>query len=236
MSTLILGANSDIAKEIAKLLNNKEGLILASRNVDNLNSFIKASNLSAKAVYFDALAVESHQSFFSQHQEVNTVICALGYLGNQEDAQSDFDEASKIIQTNFNGCVSILDQYANLFEVRNNGTIIGISSVAADRGRQSNYYYGSAKAGFESYLSGLRNRLYKSKAHVLTVKPGFVRTKMLNGMETPNFLTSSPQSVAKRIINASKNKRNIIYISWKWYWVMGIIKSIPEFMFKKLNL
>lgn len=236
MSTLILGANSDIAKEIALHIHQKEKLILASRNTDALKVFVDNYKINAEVVQFDANENISHADFFKRFQKVNTVICAFGLLGNQEKATKTFSEANKIINTNFVGAVSILDHYANLFENKKGGTIIGISSVAADRGRQSNYYYGAAKAGFESYLSGLRNRLYSSNVHVMTVKPGYVKTKMIAELKTSNFLTITPNRAAKRIIQASKNKRNIIYISWKWYWVMGIIKNIPEFIFKKLNL
>jgi decaprenylphospho-beta-D-erythro-pentofuranosid-2-ulose 2-reductase len=236
MSTLILGANSDIAKEIALLLNEKENLILASRDTTSLSTYINDNNIKGEVVLFDATDIDSHKAFFQNHQNIDSVICAFGILGNHEKAIQNFSEASKIINTNYVGAVSILDLYASYFENRKSGLIVGISSVAADRGRKSNYYYGSAKAGFEAYLSGLRNRLYDSKVHVMTVKPGFVKTKMITGMKTPGFLTSTPEKVAKRIIKTSKNKRNIIYISWKWYWVMGIIKNIPEFIFKKLNL
>lgn len=236
MTTLLLGANSDIAKQIALSLSQTDDLILASRSTKDLAIFCKQNNIKASVVNFDAENFNTHQDFFSKHQNIEQVICAFGYLGNHDLAQQEFSEAQKIINTNFTGAVSILNLYAQLFEKKQKGTIVGISSVAADRGRQSNYFYGSAKAGFESYLSGLRNKLHSKGVHVLTVKPGFVNTKMLNGISTPNFLTSSPEQAAKKIIKAIKNKRNIVYISWKWYWVMAIIKSIPEAIFKKMSL
>ena len=235
MKTLILGANSDIGKAIAIELKDEE-LILASRNIKALKKFTVDNQLNAQTVHFDALDYASHQVFFDTNKNINKVICVFGYLGSHEKAKKDFTEAKKIIETNYLGAVSILDKYALFFKEEGKGEVIGISSVAADRGRQSNYYYGSAKAGFESYLSGLRNRLHSSGVNVLTVKPGFVRTKMIEGIDTPSFLTAQPKQVAQTIVKSSKKGRNVIYVSGKWYWIMSIIKTIPEFIFKKLNL
>jgi len=164
------------------------------------------------------------------------VISAVGYLGEQDRAQSDFREAKKIIDTNYAGVVSLLNIIANDFEKRKNGFIVGISSVAGDRGRKSNYIYGSAKAALTTYLSGLRNRLYDANVQVLTVKPGFVATKMTEGMALPEKLTAQPEEVAEDIYKAQQKGRNVLYTKWMWRWVMLIIKSIPEFLFKKKNI
>ncbi|WP_461833464.1 SDR family oxidoreductase, partial [Desulfothermus sp.] len=188
---LILGANSDIAKATAHRFA-KEGynLYLASRDIEKLEVIARdievRYKVKVKPLYFDALDYLSHQRFYeSLHPRPKGVVCAVGYLGNQIKAQSDFEEAKKIIGTNFTGCVSILNIIANDFEKRKYGFIVGISSVAGDRGRKSNYIYGSAKAAFTTYLSGLRNRLFKTGVHVITVKPGFVQTKMTQGMNLP---------------------------------------------------
>jgi decaprenylphospho-beta-D-erythro-pentofuranosid-2-ulose 2-reductase len=114
--------------------------------------------------------------------------------------------------------------------------ITGISSVDGARGRQSNYLYGSAKAGFTAYLEGLRNRLYHQKVHVLSVQPGFVDTRMTEGMPLPPLLTATPGLVAEAVYKAIKKKRNIIYVKWFWRWIMLIIRNIPEPVFKKLKL
>jgi short-subunit dehydrogenase len=108
--------------------------------------------------------------------------------------------------------------------------------VAGERGRQSNYFYGSAKAGFTAYLSGLRNRLFTEKVHVLTVKPGFVYTKMTENLPLPKLLTAVPEDVAKVVYSGVMKKKNVVYVKWFWRWIMLIIKSIPEFMFKKMKL
>jgi short-subunit dehydrogenase len=113
---------------------------------------------------------------------------------------------------------------------------VGISSVAGNRGRQSNYIYGSAKAGFTAYLSGLRNKLYHSKVHVLTVLPGFVNTRMTENLNLPKLLTAQPDEVGAAIYKAVKNKKDVLYVKWFWRWIMLIITSIPESMFKKRKL
>lgn len=233
MKTLILGANSDIAKAIAKQLKQDE-LILASRDKTTLNRFASENQLNAKVLPFDAMNVETHDVFVKEVGEVDRLICAFGYLGDPDGARADWAETDRIISTNFTGAVSILDRFANEMEKRKKGIIIGIGSVAGDRGRKANYHYGAAKAGFEAYLSGLRGRLFSSGIHVLTVKPGFIKTKMLGDLETPDSLTKSPEEAAKRILGAQK--RNVIYVGRRWYFVMGIIKRIPEAMFKKMSI
>ncbi|MBN8787909.1 MAG: SDR family NAD(P)-dependent oxidoreductase, partial [Terrimonas sp.] len=114
--------------------------------------------------------------------------------------------------------------------------IAGISSVAGERGRQNNYIYGSAKAGFTAYLSGLRNKLYKDNVHVVSVLPGFVYTKMTEHLKLPKLLTATPEDVATYTYNAIIKRKDIIYIKWFWKWIMFIIKCIPETIFKKKTL
>ena len=124
---------------------------------------------------------------------------------------------------------------AQRFEDKGSGFIIGIGSVAGDRGRQSNYVYGSAKGAFHLFLQGLRNRLSSRGVHVLTVKPGFVDSPMTFGKEGL-FLVASPEKVARAILRALKRRRNVIYVPWFWHWIMLIICCIPEFIFKRLKL
>jgi len=239
---LILGAKSDIAKAVAKeYAQNGYDLYLAARNVDELEPFSNDIKIryekEAKRVTFDALDFESHQSFYeSLDPKPLGVISAIGYLGVQEKAQNDFKEAQKIIETNYTGCVSILNIIANDYEQHKKGFIIGISSVAGDRGRKSNYIYGSAKAAFSAYLSGLRNRLNDANVQVLTVKPGFVNTQMTKGMDLPEKLTAQPEEVAQDIYTDQQKGKDVIYTKWKWKWVMMIIKLIPEFIFKKMSI
>jgi len=164
------------------------------------------------------------------------VIAVAGYLGDQEKAEINFTEAKKIIDTNYTGYVSILNIISNDFEKRENGFIIGISSVAGDRGRKSNYYYGSSKAAFTTYLSGLRNKLFNRGIKILTVKPGFVKTKMISDIKTSALLTATPKEVAEDIYKAFVKNKDVIYTKWFWKYIMLIIKHIPEMIFKKLSI
>ena len=239
---LILGAKSYIAKAVAReYAEHGYDLYLAARNADELEPFsndIKVRyDKEARLVEFDALDYESHQAFYEAlDPKPLGVISAIGYLGNQEKAQSDFQEAQKIIDTNYTGCVSILNVIANDYEQQKNGFIVGISSVAGDRGRKSNYIYGSAKAALTTYLSGLRNRLHDANVQVLTVKPGFVNTRMTKGMELPEKLTAQPEEVALDIYAAQHKGKDVIYTKWFWRWIMLIIRNIPEFLFKKMSI
>jgi decaprenylphospho-beta-D-erythro-pentofuranosid-2-ulose 2-reductase len=151
-------------------------------------------------------------------------------------AQTNWTETSKIIHSNYTGAVSILNIVAEDYAKKRQGTIVGISSVAGERGRQSNYLYGSAKAGFTAYLSGLRNYLFQYGVHVMSVQPGFVYTKMTEDLKLPPLLTATPAQVASAIAKAIQKKKNVLYVKWMWRYIMFIIKSIPEPIFKKLKL
>ncbi len=240
MHLLILGANSDIALAIARLFAQVESatLYLASRNMERLTR--KAKDLEiryqirAVPLYFDATDYASHQEFYGTlDPKPDGVILAFGYLGLQERAQHDFQEAKSLVETNYLGAVSILEIIASDFEKRGFGFIIGISSVAGVRGKQSNYIYGSAKGALTVYLGGLRNRLFKHNVHVLTVLPGFVRTRMTEGLELPGMLTAEPEDVAKDVYKAYKKGKDIIYSKWFWRFIIRITTAIPETIFKR---
>lgn len=238
---LILGANSDIAEQVAyQAAKGKVNLTLCGRNLEKLKAL--QSDIDARYdneifIYqFDADKLDSHQDFYENLTEKpDAVLCAFGILGEQEKAQKDASWRN-IIQTNFIGVVSILNIIANDFEQKKHGFIAAISSVAGDRGRQSNYFYGAAKAALTTYLSGLRNRLYPHNVSVLTVKPGFVKTKMIDGLETPGILTADPAKLAKAILMGMNKRKNVIYFKQEWSLIMKIIKSIPENIFKKMKL
>ena len=239
---LIIGAKSDIAKATAReYAKHGHDLCLAARNSDELKEFaddvIVRTQRMVKLVELDILNYKSHQTFYDSLEEKPLgVISAIGYLGEQEKAQIDFSEAKQIMDTNYTGVVSLFNIIANDFEHRRSGFMVGISSVAGDRGRKSNYIYGSAKAALTAYLSGLRNRLYDAQVHVMTVKPGFVATKMTEGMNLPEKLTAQPEEVAEDIYNAQQKGKNVLYTKWIWRWVMLIIRNIPEFQFKKMSI
>lgn len=243
MNLLILGANSDVAYALAKKFGSAEkaDIWLASRDMELLEK--KATDLrvrydvATRALFFDACDPESHRDFYNSIiPKPDIVIVAFGDNGDQQKAQKQFSDAMHIVHTNFTGAMSILEIVADDFERRKDGTIIGISSVAGERGRQSNYIYGASKAALTAYLSGLRNRLFKSRSRVLTVLPGFIETKMNRDLQLPSFLTASADKVAEDIYKAYKKSRHLIYTAWYWRWIMAIIKSIPEVIFKRLNL
>ncbi|MEX1239300.1 MAG: SDR family oxidoreductase [Cyclobacteriaceae bacterium] len=241
-NVLILGATSDMAVAIARQLA-IEGysITLAGRSTERL-SVIEGDlrvrhQAMVSSVYFDALDFESHEQFYTNLSErPDIVICVFGFLGDQIEAQNNWAHCQQIINSNYTGAVSALNVIANDFERRKKGMIVGISSVAGERGRQSNYIYGSAKAGFTAYLSGLRNRLYHHGVHVLTVKPGFVKTKMIEDLNTPALLTTSPKIVGKKISRAIVKRKDTIYVLPIWSLIMLVIKTIPESIFKKLRL
>lgn len=238
---LIIGAKSDVAKELAKCYaKNKFNIYLAARNSKVLKYF--ASDLEIRTgqkvelLDLDVLKVEDHKSFYdSLREKPFGVITTVGYLGDQKLGEIEFAEANKIFLTNFLGITSLLNIIVNDFEKRNSGFLIGISSVAGDRGRKKNYFYGSSKAAFSTYLSGVRNRLNSKNINVLTVKPGFIYTKMTENLKLPRLLTTSPKNISKDIFNAQKKNKQILYTKRIWLLIMIIIKLIPEKFFKKLN-
>lgn len=248
MNVLILGGNSDIGLAIGRKFVQKEeaNIILASRNEEELNR--NASDISIRydtevhTCYFDACDLPSHREFYTKLPvKPDGVILAFGYNGDQQLAEKNLKELRQIIETNYTGAASILEIIAADFEQRNVSDssplfIIGVSSAAGVRGRKSNYIYGSAKAGLTALLSGLRQRFDVKKVHVMTVKPGFVDTKMTKDMDLPGLLLLTPEQVAKKTYRAYKTRRNITYITWYWRGIILAIKVLPEQIFKKLDL
>jgi decaprenylphospho-beta-D-erythro-pentofuranosid-2-ulose 2-reductase len=219
---LIIGAKSDIAKAVArKYAANGYDLYLAARKSHELDEFATdiavRTQRKVRCMELDILDYASHSNFYeSLPEKPFGVITAVGYLGDQKKAQSSFSEAKRIINTNYTGLVSLLNIVADDFERRKTGFIIGISSVAGDRGRASNYVYGSAKAGFTAYLSGLR--------------------KMTAGMNLPARLTAQPEEIAEDIWQAQQKGKYVLYTKWMWKWVMLVVTNIPEWKFKGMRI
>ena len=239
---LILGARSDIGKATAHAFATLGHPIqLAARRADTLDAdrsdIALRHNVDVTLHEFDALDLRSHEAFIDQLPELPAIaVCAVGLMGEQLVNERDLDAASRVMRSNYEGPASILAVLANRFEERGHGTLIGISSVAGERGRATNYIYGSAKAGFTAFLSGLRNRLAKKGVHVVTVLPGFVATQMTEGLDLPAKFTAQPEEVGKAIIRAVAKKRNIIYVRPIWWLIMMIIRNIPETNFKKTQI
>jgi decaprenylphospho-beta-D-erythro-pentofuranosid-2-ulose 2-reductase len=238
---MILGARSDIGLAVAHQFA-KHGcdIQLAGRKIDHSQSdrldLMVRYQVGVTLHEFDVLATETHPTFVNKLSVLpDIVVCAIGYLGDQPLGQNNGDTFTTIVRTNYEGPAAILGVLANKFESRGSGTLIGISSVAGLRGRASNYIYGSAKAGFTAFLSGLRNRLSKSGVRVITVLPGFVHTKMIADIETPKLLTATRESLAKAIYASAQSNRDIV-IYHRWRLIMAVICLIPERIFKRLSL
>lgn len=241
---LCIGATSSIARQLALQIAGQGGeLFLAGRAEDELR-FITEDiriryDVNVETGRFDADDFVSHSELFNNTIKaldgLDMVVCSLGYLGEQKKGENDTTEAFRIIDINYKAVVSLISLAANYLEERNKGDIIVLSSVAGDRGRQSNYIYGSAKAGVTVFLQGLLNRLAGKNVHVLTVKLGFVDTAMTYGLPGL-FGVADPADVATEILKAAIKKKNEIYIPWFWRLIMTIIKSIPEPLFKRLSL
>ncbi len=243
MSTvLLLGATSDMAVAIArKMAAQGNNIQLAARNasrLEPLQSDIKVRyNVDCTVHEFDATDFNSHQTFFELlSTKPYITICVFGYMNDNKVVTNNWQESAKTINSNYTGAVSILNIIANYYAEKKNGVIVGVSSVAGERGRQSNYIYGSAKAGFTAYLSGLRNNMHQYGVTVITVLPGFVYTKMTADLKLPPLLTATSEMVADAVASAIKKKKNVIYVKWMWRWIMLTIKTIPEGFFKKLKL
>ena len=241
-TVMLVGASSDIAKATARRLSQERfNVQLVGRNIKKLKDF--ASDLTIRfnnncTLYeLDILDSDSIESLLAQlASKPDVVVCCVGSLGASADNDFSVDSFTAVLRTNFEGPALFLQIIAEHFKARGSGTIIGISSVAGDRGRASNYIYGSAKAGFTAFLSGLRASYGDAGVHVITVKPGFVRTKMTRHLKLPELLTAQPCEVADRIYFSMIRGNNEIYVYRIWWLIMVIIRSLPENLFKKLKL
>lgn len=240
---IIVGATSAMARAFARLAaENGAHVLLAGRDMADMRR-TKADCLmrgapSAFAVNFDARKAGTFDEIAVQAAlqdgEINVAVF-VGSMPDQADIDTDPSLLPGVVQDSLTGPAQLLQKLAPLMEERGCGTVIGVGSVAGDRGRLSNYVYGSAKAGFHTYLAGLRNRLGRSGVHVMTVKPGFVDTAMTWGLPGL-FLVASPADVARDLWKGARKKRNTIYTPWFWRYIMLIIMHVPEMVFKKLKI
>ena len=240
---IVLGSNSEVAQAfVEKLLKSGEKhskIFLFTSNRETTEKFAKHLEVKyvqqSEIIDLDLLKSIDYSSL--EHINSNLLFCATGFLGmGTEEGLYDNRNTQNIIDVNYAKLVHVLNYFADKMERKRTGTMIVLSSVAGDRGRQSNFIYGSAKAGLTAYLSGLRNYLFDKKVHVLTIKPGFMATKMTEGFPLNPKLTATPKQAADGIYQAYKNKRNTAYVLPIWGFIMLIIRNIPEFIFKKLKL
>lgn len=239
---LILGGRSDIGLAVAhRFAARGHPVLLAARDPDRLAD--DAADLRLRhavpvtLLAFDALDTPGMAAVIAGLDPLPEIaVCAIGLLGDQGVGEHDPQSATLILRSNFEGPALALGLLANRFAQRGSGTLVGISSVAGERGRASNYIYGAAKAGFTAWLSGLRNRLVGEGVHVLTVLPGFVATRMVEAKPTPPRLTATPQEVARAIERAVIRRRNVIHVRPVWAVVMLVIRLLPEAVFKRTRL
>lgn len=240
---LVLGAASDIALAVARrfaqaghpiLLAARQAATRLERDAADLRL---RSGAPVTLLDYDVLDEAAQAGFVAGLDPLpEVVVLAIGALGEEAVTQRDPDAAARVIATNYTAPVRVLTLLANRMEERGSGTIIGISSVAGDRGRGSNYVYGSAKAGLTAFLSGLDARLAKRGCRAITVRPGFVATRMTEGMKLPGLLTAKPEAVAARIHRAYVKGWSSVYTPGYWRLIMTVIRSIPGAVFRRLSI
>jgi short-subunit dehydrogenase len=242
---LIIGATSAIAEATARLFAARgDALFLVARNAEHLR--VVAADLGVRGAMRAATATldvadfAAHQAVLDQAQQelgaIDVVLVAHGTLSDQAQCQDSVEALRREFDINAVSTMALLTTLANRFEAQKHGTIAVISSVAGDRGRQSNYVYGSAKAALTTFLGGLRQRLAKTNVDVLTIKPGFVDTPMTAAIANKGALWAPPERIAAGIVNAIDARRNVVYLPWFWRWIMLVIRHIPEPVFKMLKL
>ena len=233
---LILGANSDVAKQCILQYSEKGFHVLAaSRDLSSLKNFVEENNLQNKVElkYFDAADFSSHQKFYDElSAKPNIVVYAAGFLVENQEALHDFERTFNMMKVNYIGAVSILNIIATDLSNQNLERIIGISSLSGVRGRKSNFVYGSTKSAFTQYLSGLRQELASRKVIVNVLVSGYTNTKINAGLELNKNLMMEPDYVAKHIVNAGNSFT--IVPNWKWKIIYWILKLSPEFLVAKL--
>lgn len=242
-SWIILGATSSMARAFARAVSAKgDAVLLAGRDMDDLKTMAQDCALrgasNAQAISFDARKPGGFNAIIDRLSNETGQINAAVFVGSmpsQDQIDGDPSLIDGVIADNFTGPARFLQLLAPVIEERGGGTVVGVGSVAGDRGRLGNYVYGSAKAGFHTYLSGLRNRLTRSGGHVVTVKPGMVDTAMTWGLDGL-VLVVPPEKVAEDILKAVRRKKNVIYSPFIWRYIMLIIRHIPEPIFKKMSI
>lgn len=230
-NVLILGANSDVAKQALKIyVQNGYRVVAASRSTDQIENFVKNEGLTPEIVdvqYFDAIDFESHQAFYEKLPlKPHIVLYAAGFLKDNKEALVDWPGAYQMMKVHYCGAVSILNIIAMDKANPNLERIIGLSSLSGVRGRKSNFIYGSTKSAFTQYLAGLRQFLFDRKIKVNVIVAGYIRSKMTSGLDLTESLMLEPSFIAKAVCNAGN--RFTIVPGIKWKAIYHILRLLPE--------
>lgn len=236
-TVLILGANSDVAKEAIRLYAEKDyHVIAASRSTGTLEEYIAQHNIEATKVsilYFDAEAFDTHAAFYAGlPSKPHIVVYAAGYLKHNEEALLDFEGSFRMMKVHYAGAVSILNIVATDKNNPRLERIIGLSSLSGVRGRKSNFIYGSTKSAFTQYLAGMRQYLFPRRISVNVIVAGYIRSKMTKGLDLPESLMLEPSFIARAVVNAGKTF--IIVPGYKWKLIYQVLKAMPEKLVAKL--
>lgn len=244
---LIVGATSGIGVEIARAFARRGArLVVAGRRAEALDALARdlriRSGASVDVAVFDATDFASHApmveaALHALDGRLDGAVLCHGFMADDAKVRADAGLLRTTIDVNLTSVVHVAERVADVLAPRGSGWIAALSSVAGDRGRQSNYVYGCAKAGLSTYLQGLRNRLFASGVHVLTVEPGFVLTAMTRDRLDPESpLVASPERVAADVVRAIDRRRNVVYTPWFWRAIMAVVRGIPESLFKRMKL
>lgn len=236
-TVLILGANSDVAKEMLKIyVQRGDKVIAASRSLDQLRDFVAVNGLPIDRVdirYFDAAAFETHADFWKAlPTKPEIVVYAAGFLKQNEEALVDWEGTFQMMKVHYAGAVSILNIIVSDTSHTGLEQIIGLSSLSGVRGRKSNFIYGSTKAAFTTYLAGLRQHLHTRKVRVNVIVAGYIRSKMTAGLNLTESLMLEPSFIAEASVNAGR--RFVTVPGWKWKLIYQILKRLPEGLVAKL--
>lgn len=236
-TVLILGANSDVAKECIRLYVEKGYYVIAaSRSTEELSAFAASNHIPPNRLdirYFDATAFETHGTFYAAlRAKPHIVLYAAGFQVTNEQALIDWEGSFRMIQVLYAGAVSILNRIVMDNDNPGLRRVIGLSSLSGVRGRKSNFIYGSTKAAFTQYLAGLRQYLFPRHVIVNAIVAGYIRTKLTAGLNLPESLLLEPAYIARAVVNAGN--RFIIVPGWKWKLIYRVLKSLPESLAAKL--
>jgi decaprenylphospho-beta-D-erythro-pentofuranosid-2-ulose 2-reductase len=241
---LVLGAASDIAAAtLHRLVRDRtRSVVLASREPDRLDKLAhelrEAGATEVDCVPFDAVDYASHERLVDRiftTADIDLILVTFGVLGDQHAAEHDRAKAVEIAGVNYLGAVSVLSAVTQRLRAQGHGVIVGLSSVAGERVRRSNFIYGSSKAGFDGYLQGLGESLAGTGVRVLVVRPGFVHTKMTAGLAAA-ALAVTPDTVADAIVRGIAEGRELIWVPPALRWVMVVLRHLPKPVFRRLPI